>query len=643
MFSFFRANEDNFYNELQKDELDVNKIKKYIFKGINLNKKDEKGRTVLFTLSAKRKVDSIRILLKYDLDINSEDNYGKTALDYAIDKSDGMMIRFLLENGASVNRINSSNRTVLQDAALNGSYRIFEVLMKYNPDFSIYADNEHNILFDAIRGENLEIVKDVVNNLENLNALNLDNQTALFEAVILENKEISIYLINHGINVNFLDKYGQNVLYNALLLGDKNLDIINLLIQKNININIVDNYERSILDEILHIITIQSQNKTREDKYKLIKKEYNYHQIAKLLISNGLEIDQIHDGKTSLQIAIEEKNIENAKFLIDCGADINLTDHDGKSFLSKELIKGYNNYMMIDFLIENGADLNTKDLDEKSIVDELVEYIAVIRGFKKADFSYAENLVYDGKYDILLKKVLSYKPDVDLKRLDGHNVLFDLVEYNDFETLKQLITYGANLNIQDKKGNSPLHHMVELGLKINDKKLREEFLERLVFFLKFRVDVDVQDNEGRTVFHKAVIADDLTVTEKLLTKKANLSLKDKHGRTALHHTQWNGNYKIARWLIAAGADMNIPDNSGFTLLNYAAIFGHTQLVMTLIASGVYMYNHNPKNEKVARFFKERENNLKTLLSNNIRDDKMQKALRDVVENLRKEVNEVLQG
>ena len=184
-------------------------------------------------------------------------------------------------------------------------------------------------------------------------------------------------------------------------------------------------------------------------------------------------------------------------------------------------------------------------------------------------------------------------------------------------------------------------YMVEEGLKIKDKKEREFFIERLVYFLKYRVSVDIQDVDGRTVLHKAVIANDLTVVEKLLTKKADLTITDIHGRTALHHTQWHGNYKIARWLVAAGADMNQLDNSGFTLLNYAAIFGHARLVIALIASGVLMYNRNAKNRKVAQFFKDRERNLDRLLSTNTNDLKMQKALEEVVENLKKEINEAL--
>lgn len=641
MFDFFKVSEETFYAELLKDELDIKKIQRYIDKDIDINQKDENEKTVLFPLVAKRKIDAIKILLKNKIDLNHESKYGKTVLDEAIDRSDGMMIRFLLENGASVNRQNKSGRTVMQDVALQGNYKVFQILMGYNPDLNIKDSYGKTILFDAVEGGNLEILKEVINNIETLNTLDEDNQTVLFRAVLKEDNSLAKALILNGININFLDKHGQNVLFNAVVLGFKNFEIIELLLKKGINVNIFDNYNENILDELLYIVNLQAEPKNLEGKYKLIDEGTDYQKIAMLLIENGLEINRMYEDKTILQKAIDEENFINIKFLIDCGADINVTDDEGKSLLSKEIIKGYDNYKIIDFLIENGAKIEQKDIDEKTIVDELVDIILIQKDYKKASPQIESQIKEDGRYEVLLKKILSHRPSIDDQRLDGRNLLFDLVLYNDFDTLRQIINYGVNLNIQDKKGNTPLAYMIQEGMKITDKRKRELFLERLVFLLKFKVNVDIQDNDGKTAHHKAVIADDLTVVEKLLTKKADLTLKDKHGRTALHHTQWNGNYRIARWLIAAGANMNQPDNSGFTLLNYAAIFGHVRLVVTLIASGVLMYNKHPKNRKVAKFFKERENNLQKLLINNINDDKMQSSLEEVVENLKNEINQAL--
>ena len=643
MFGFFKVSEDLFYKELLSDDIDINKIQKYIEKGIDINKKDEKGRSILFMLSAKRKIDAIRILIKNNVKIDIEDKFGRTVLDEAALRSDGIMIRFFLDNGFDINRKNSMGRTILQDVALEGDYKIFQILMNNRPDFNIKDSYGKTVLFDAVEGQNINIIKDVVNNVDSLNILDENYQTALFKAVLKDNIEIAKLLIVHGINVNFLDKDGQNVLFNTILQGSKNIPIIELLMKKDINMNIVDNNNKNVLDELLYVHDLQKNtSKELEGKYKLITPEKEYLPLALMFINNGLDIDKIHeDGKTTLQIEIENKNFANVEFLVNCGADLNVVDENDKNIIYKEILKGYSNYQMIDFLVSKGASLEAKDLDEKTIFDDIIEIIAITKGFKKINPVLAAFIKENEKYDVLLKKILTYRPNIEAQRLDGKNILFDLVTYNDFETLKMIINYGVNLNIKDKRGSTPLMYMVEEGLKIKDKKEREFFIERLVYFLKYRVSVDIQDVDGRTVLHKAVIANDLTVVEKLLTKKADLTITDIHGRTALHHTQWHGNYKIARWLIAAGADMNQLDNSGFTLLNYAAIFGHVRLVIALIASGVLMYNRNSKNRKVAQFFKDRENNLEKLLVTNTNDLKMQKALEEVVENLKKEINEAL--
>ena len=643
MFGFFKVNEDLFFEELLKDDMDIDKIEKYINKGVNINKKDEKGQTILFSLVAKRKLEALKILIKNGANLTLEDLHRKTILDEAVDRNDGIMIRFLLDNGFNINHKNNSGRTIFQNVAHMGNNKIFQIFMKYNADFNIKDSHGKTVLFDAVEGGNLDILKDVINNTNNLNILDENHQNALFSAVMKDDISLATELILNGINVNFLDKDGQNVLFNAILQGAKNLPLIELLIKKGINLNIVDNYHKNLIDEILYVFDLQKNPpKELDGKYKIVTEEKEYLPLGFLFLEHGLEIDKIDEsGKTILQKAVENKNFANAEFLLNCGADVNICDEFEKNIVHKEILKGYSNYKMIDFLVSHGANIDARDLDEKGIVDDIIEIIAIIKGFKKPNTFFSNEIKYDEKYDILLKKVLTYRPNIERQRLDGTNILFDMVMYNDFETLKTIINYGINLNIKDKRGYTPLIYMVEEGLKISDKKEKDSFIERLIYFLKYRVNIDAQDNDGRTVIHKAVIANDLVVLEKLLTKKADLSIRDIHGRTALHHTQWHGNYKIARWLIAAGADMNLPDNSGFTLLNYAAIFGHTRLIVALIASGVLMYNRNPKNKKVAQFFKNREKKIEKLLLSNITDDKMQLAFKEVVQNLKKEIDDAL--
>lgn len=640
MIKLFKGSDnETFQKELLKNDIDPNKIQKLIGGGIDINQRDEKGRTVLFNLVAKRKIDAIKVLLANGIDINIEDDYGKTVLAEAVSKGDGMMIRFLLDNGASVNHKNSSNRTILQDVALEGDFKVFRILLNYNPDFNLKDNYNKTVLFDAVAGGNVNIVKEVINNIENINLLDENNQTVLYNSVLKEDTEVAETLILNGIDINHRDKYGQNILFNAVLLGEENIELVKLLIKKDVNLNDVDNGNKSILDEILYILDLQKGKlKDLEGKYNLVKKEKRYLNLVSLLIENGLLVDKFDDeGNTTLSKEVDKKNYKHIQFLIESGANVNVRDENGRTLLYKELLKGHPNLKMITFLIKNEADIENRDNEERTVVDILIEKIIKTSHLDEEDKDEPKN------YFLLLKKLLPLRPKLDKPRSDGRTVLFDVITHNNFELIKLLLNYGVSPNVVDRDGNTPLSVLVEDGLQLKIKEAKEKFLERLVFFLKFRVNVDQQDLEGKTVYHKAVIANNLEVIEKLLTKKADLGIKDKQGRTALHHTQWNGNYKIARWLIAAGANMNEPDNAGFTLLNYAAIFGHVKLVVALVASGVLMYNKNPKSRKVAQFFKDREKNLEKLLKSNISDDKMHRSLKEVSDNLKKEVKEVLQG
>ena len=160
---------------------------------------------------------------------------------------------------------------------------------------------------------------------------------------------------------------------------------------------------------------------------------------------------------------------------------------------------------------------------KKNIVDDIVEIIAMQKVLKIST-SLLSAVKSEEKYDVLLKKVLTYKPNIEIQRSNGTNILFDMVLYNDFWNFKIIINYGLNLNIKDERGY-PFNAPCWRWIKLKKKKKEESFLERLVYFLKYRVNVDIQDNDGKTVIHKTVMSNDLIVVEKLLTKKADLSIK----------------------------------------------------------------------------------------------------------------------
>lgn len=645
MLAMFKGDSaQSLHKELLKNYVDEKKVQTLIDSGVNINRRDSKGRTLLFELSSKRRIESIKILIKNGIDINAEDNYGKTVLSEAADKIDGMMIRFLLENGASVNHINSSGRTVLQDAALEENEKVFQLLMSQNPDLNIKDHYGKTVLFDAVEGGSIEIIREILNNIDDPNVVDDNGQTVLFHSVLKDKLEITRFLISNGVDVNILDKKRQNALFNAVVLGSDNFEAIELLIINEIKLNIKDFADKTLLDEILHIQTMVKSEEPLEGKYRLANEDRNYLKLTGLLIDHGLAINRIDSqGKTVLYKEVDRENYDTVDFLIASGANVNAEDNQGRTVLFDAILKGPTNMKMIDHLIAKGADIDHRDFMERTIVDDLCEAILIIQNNKKPSSRKFFEIRETENYFALLKKILIFKPKLDLPKKNGQTIIFELVAYDNLELLKLIVNAGIDLNLVDKYNNTVLSHLIDMGLKITHQREKEHFLERLVFLLKFRIDVNTIDKDGRTIFHKAVLSDDIEVVEKLLTKKTNLDIKDKQGRTALHHTQWKGNYKIARLLITAGASIDEADHAGFTILNYAAILGHTRLVLVLIVSGVLMYNHRKKSVQVAKFFKQREKNLDKLLEANITDEKMRRALKEVAENLKKEIHDAIQG
>ena len=127
----------------------------------------------------------------------------------------------------------------------------------YDLDFDIKDDDGRTVLFDAVENGNIDTLKRIIDGTKNINAVDKYGQTALFEAVLKEDLRIALTLIQSGMNLNIIDLNEQNVLYNTNLRGNKNQIVLKHLISRGIDLNIIDNRDRTILDEIFYIITLQ--------------------------------------------------------------------------------------------------------------------------------------------------------------------------------------------------------------------------------------------------------------------------------------------------------------------------------------------------------------------------------------------------
>ena len=111
--------------------------------------------------------------------------------------------------------------------------------------------------------------------------------------------------------------------------------------------------------------------------------------------------------------------------------------------------------------------------------------------------------------------------------------------YNRKETVKDLLKHGADPNVQDEYGNTPLMREVNYNHIENVKDL-----------LKHGADPNVQDCDGLTPLMRALCYNHIEIVKDLLKHGADIeNLKTDDGRTTTTCATVNRNYEVANLVI----------------------------------------------------------------------------------------------
>ena len=157
---------------------------------------------------------------------------------------------------------------------------------------------------------------------------------------------------------------------------------------------------------------------------------------------------------------------------------------------------------------------------------------------------------------------------------DTSDDFYNAIRSNDLTRLAALVRDGADVNIQDHRGRTPLMDAAAAGS-----------LDAMAFLIAHGADVNVQNQFGSTALIWS--ATDIAKVRLLLAHGANPNLATKRGRTALLVASLSDqSAAIARLLIEKGADPKVKDAFMTTTLRAAAMGNDKTTVEMLIEAGV---------------------------------------------------------
>jgi len=155
------------------------------------------------------------------------------------------------------------------------------------------------------------------------------------------------------------------------------------------------------------------------------------------------------------------------------------------------------------------------------------------------------------------------------------------------EMVRLLVARGADPNASNQAGSTPLHESV----------MRKGTIGMMRILLEAGAKVGAQDTRGGSVLAAAARGGDLQRIQLLLDHGAKVATADLTGRTPLHYACYAGHVEVAKLLIAKGAPVVMGPavaDLGPTVLSAAAAGGSAELVKLLLAKGAKADSPSPR-------------------------------------------------
>lgn len=314
--------------------------------------------------------------------------------------------------------------------------------------------------------------------------------------------------------------------------------------------------------------------------------EHGHMNIVEFLVSNGADVNfKECSGYTALMAAASGGNLEILKFLLDHGANGETSEQKSRAlYIAVSRYRDSTGISIINTLLQRGAKVSSDHLscavsdENESVLATLLEHADANakNGFGKFESNTVLTKAVEGGKEKCVKLLLDAGADINLPNKEGRTPLMVLLrlfsgeDKHRIEILKMLLDRGAKLDVRDSKGDAALIYAV---------KSRSALAVEMVLEKCTKTDLDVQDNDGKTALMHAICNKQWTNAGKLLEKGASPNVQDNAGKTALMYAvefddisrAWDyyGKEKIDI-LLDKGADVNIRDNAGKTVLTMTA-------------------------------------------------------------------------
>ncbi|XP_062598734.1 uncharacterized protein LOC134260163 [Saccostrea cucullata] len=194
-------------------------------------------------------------------------------------------------------------------------------------------------------------------------------------------------------------------------------------------------------------------------------------------------------------------------------------------------------------------------------------------------------------YIAVIKVLIEHGADVNIADENGRTPLSIAIEKSSLEVVKCLVENSANVNeqINSFKGNALL---CAVGM--------EDF-EMAKYLLSVKADPNILNEDGNSPLHRATERGLKDIVQLLLDYNADINLATSESMSALHLATRLGNAEIVQLLLDCNADINLATSESMSALHLATRLGNAEITNILLRKGANTNLKNGDNETPLHF------------------------------------------
>ncbi|CAG0899822.1 unnamed protein product [Cyprideis torosa] len=356
-------------------------------------------------------------------------------------------------------------------------------------------------------------------------------------------------LLDYKADVDVKDRNGWTPLLQATFRGHHS--VVEILLAHGANPNIAKLYKTSPLHHAKSAETAElliqngAEVNVKDEDHEtplFVATKNDLHSVVEVLLANGADPNIANRYKRSpLHHAT---SAETAELLIVKGAEENAKDENGKTPLFIATENG--RHSVVEVLFANQADPNIANRYQQSPLH------------RAKSVETAEFLIVKGA-------------EVNVKDRRGKTPLFVATEENLHSVVEVLVAHGAEPNIANEDERSPLHNATSA--------------ETAELLIVKGAEVNAKDKDGRTPLFEATEKNRHSVVKILLGHGADPNITPKDGHSPLHAAMNTESFETAKLLIEKGANVDCIGSSGETALHWCCFLGRGDLAKLLLSKG----------------------------------------------------------